>query len=95
MIMSLQLVQDPCYEGEAGILALGSIQNELHQAAKNEDWDRIRHLDSICANIIEKVIHANRQDHSTLIRALSELKGVYANLIFKCQQEMDTLEKVS
>lgn len=93
--MTLQLVQDPCYEGEAGIIALRSIQSELQLAAKNEDWDRIRHLDSICANIIEKVIQANRHDHSTLIRALSEIKAVYANLIFTCHQEMDALEKVS
>ncbi len=60
-----------------------------------EDWEKIRQLDAICANLIEKVIVANREDKSTLVRALSELKGVYANLIVRCHQEMDVLEKVS
>lgn len=93
--MSLQLLDDPCYQGDAGINALRSIQTELNLASRDEDWDKIRHLDAVCARIIEKVIDANRQDQSTLIRALSELKGVYANLLFRCHQEMSLLEKVS
>lgn len=93
--MSLQLLKEPSYQGEAGITALRSIQIELNQASQDDDWDKIRHLDAICARIIEKVIEVNRHDQSTLIRALSELKGVYANLLFRCQQEMEVLEKVS
>jgi len=93
--MSLHLIKDPVYVGESGIAALRSVQQELALATKREDWAHIRQLDAICANLIEKVIAANHDDKSTLVRALSELKGVYANLIIKCHQEMDVLEKVS
>ncbi|MBK8186467.1 MAG: hypothetical protein IPK77_04040 [Cellvibrio sp.] len=92
--MKLTLVEN-YYAGEAGITALRSVQGELNQAAQLEDWEKIRQLDAICASLIEKVIAANQEDKSTLVRALSELKGVYANLIIRCHQEMDVLEKVS
>lgn len=92
--MTLSLV-DVSYAGESGIAALRSVQHELNQATQIEDWEKIRQLDAICANLIEKVIAANQEDKSTLVRALSELKGVYANLIVRCHQEMDVLEKVS
>jgi flagellar protein FliT len=92
--MTLKLVENS-YAGESGIVALRSVQQELNQAAQLEDWEKIRQLDAICANLIEKVIAANQEDKSTLVRALSELKGVYANLIIRCHQEMDVLEKVS
>jgi flagellar protein FliT len=92
--MTLKLVENS-YAGESGIVALRSVQQELNQAAQLEDWEKIRQLDTICANLIEKVIAANQEDKSTLVRALSELKGVYANLIIRCHQEMDVLEKVS
>jgi flagellar protein FliT len=91
----LQSVQDINYKGEAGIEALRSIQFDLNLAAKEEDWDKIRQLDRICASVIEKVIAANQSDTSTLVRALAELKGVYANLLFRCQQELAQFEKVS
>lgn len=93
--MTLKLVENSSYKGEAGISALRSVQQELNQAAQIEDWEKIRQLDAICACLIEKVISANQEDKSTLVRALSELKGVYANLIIRCHQEMDVLEKVS
>jgi flagellar protein FliT len=93
--MSLQLIKEPSYAGEAGILALRSIQDQLHQAAAIEDWGRIRHLDAACSRVIEKVIAANRDNSAVLVSALSELKGVYANLLFKCHQEIVQLEKVS
>lgn len=93
--MTLKLVEDPSYKGEAGISALRAVQSELNAAVQMEDWGKIRQLDAICANLIEKVIAANHEDKSTLVRALSELKGVYANLIVRCHQEMDVLEKVS
>lgn len=92
--MRLTLV-DISYSGEAGITALRSLQKELSVATQLEDWEKIRQLDAICAHLIEKVIAANQEDKSTLVRALSELKGVYANLIVRCHQEMDVLEKVS
>lgn len=93
--MTLKLVDNPSYTGESGIVALRSVQQELNKASQLEDWEKIRQLDTICANLIEKVIAANQEDKSTLVRALSELKGVYANLIIRCHQEMDVLEKVS
>jgi flagellar protein FliT len=93
--MTLKLVENPSYAGESGIVALRSVQQELNKASQQEDWEKIRQLDAICANLIEKVIAANQEDKSTLVRALSEIKGVYANLIIHCHQEMDVLEKVS
>jgi hypothetical protein len=41
--------------------------------------------------LIDKVIAANRDDRSTLVCALSELKGVYAGLIAQCQREVTLL----
>lgn len=90
----LQLVE-ASYAGEAGIEALRSIQLELQAAAQRENWNRIRQLDAVCESLIEKVIAANRDNSAVLVRALSELKGVYANLLFKCHQEIAQLEKVS
>ncbi len=86
--MSLQLVTTPSYQGEAGVLAMRSLQRELTLALQADDWDKVRRLDSICVLLIEKVIAANRDDKSTLVMALSELKGVYAGMIAQCQREV-------
>ncbi len=89
--MSIQLVPSPDYCGEAGINAMRSLQQELNRALQQEDWERVRHLDRICVLLIDRVIRANRDDKSTLVRALSELKGVYAGLIAQCQREVTLL----
>ncbi len=90
--MNLRLVPEPDYTGEAGVVAMRSVQQALTVALQQEDWERIRHLDRICIVLIDKVIAANRNDKTTLIRALSELKGVYASLIAQCQQEVTLLQ---
>ena len=72
-------------------MAMRSIQQALTVALQQEDWERIRHLDRVCVVLIDRVIAANRNDKTTLIRALSELKGVYAGLIAQCQQEVTLL----
>lgn len=89
--MTLRLVPEPDYAGEAGVMAMRSVQRALTTALQHEDWERIRHLDRICVLLIERVIAANRDDKTTLVRALSELKGVYAGLIAQCQQEVTLL----
>jgi len=89
--MSLQLLASPEYLGEGGVLALRGIQSELTLALRDEDWDRVRHLDRICVVVIERVVAANKEDRSSLLRALSELKGVYAGLIAQCQQQVSLL----
>lgn len=89
--MILRLVPAPDYSGESGVLAMRSLQQALTNALQQEDWAAIRRLDRICVVLIDKVIAANRHDKSTLIRALSELKGVYAGLIAQCQQEVTLL----
>lgn len=89
--MAIQLVSAPEYHGQAGIMAMRGLQQELNKALKAEDWDRVRHLDRICVLLIDKVIAANRDDKSTLVCALSELKGVYAGLIAQCQREVTLL----
>lgn len=89
--MAIQLVSAPDYTGEAGIMAMRNLQQELARALQVEDWEKIRHLDRICAVLIDKVIAANRNDKSTLVCALNELKGVYAGLISQCQREVTLL----
>jgi flagellar protein FliT len=89
--MTLRLVPEPDYSGEAGVIAMRSVQQALTSALQHEDWERIRHLDRICTLLTDKVIAANRSDKAMLIRALSELKGVYASLITQCQQEVTLL----
>jgi flagellar protein FliT len=89
--MTLRLVPEPDYAGEAGVMAMRSVQRALTTALQYEDWERIRHLDRVCVLLIDRVIAANRDDKTTLVRALSELKGVYAGLIAQCQQEVTLL----
>jgi flagellar protein FliT len=89
--MTLRLVPEPEYSGQAGVMAMRSMQQALTQALAQEDWARISHLDRICTLLTDKVIAANRDDKAMLICALSELKGVYANLIAQCQQEVTLL----
>ena len=89
--MAIHLVSTPEYRGQAGIMAMRSLQQELTKALHVEDWEKVRHLDRICILLIDKVISANRDDKSTLVCALSELKGVYAGLIAQCQREVTLL----
>lgn len=89
--MTIHLVSAPEYHGQAGVMAMRGVQQELNKALQVEDWERIRHLDRICVLLIDKVIAANRDDKTTLVRALSELKGVYAGLIAQCQREVTLL----
>jgi len=72
-------------------MAMRGLQQELTKALRVEDWERVRHLDRICVLLIDKVIAANRDDKSTLVCALSELKVVYAGLIAQCQREVTLL----
>ena len=89
--MAIQLVSAPEYHGQAGVMAMRGLQQELTKALQVEDWARIRHLDRICVLLVDKVIAANRDDKTTLVCALSELKGVYAGLIAQCQREVTLL----
>jgi hypothetical protein len=41
--------------------------------------------------LIDKVIEANQEDKQSLAAALSELKGVYANLIVQCKREVASM----
>jgi flagellar protein FliT len=89
--MAIHLVSAPEYHGQAGIMAMRGLQQELNKALQVEDWERIRHLDRICVLLIDKVIAANRNDKTTLVCALSELKGVYAGVIAQCQRQVTLL----
>ncbi len=86
--MTVQLVAEPDYRGRNGISLLRQVQRDIIEALHAENWQRVRELDQTCAALVERVIAANRTDPSTLVSALSELKGVYANLIRQCQQEV-------
>lgn len=90
--MTLKLVPTPDYRGSAGVMAMRGLQRELSRALQQEDWTQIRHLDRICVVLIDRVIAANRDDKTTLVCALGELKGVYAGLIAQCQQEVTLLQ---
>lgn len=89
--MTIHLVPSPEYRGQDGIMAMRNLQQELTKALRAEDWAKVRHLDRICVVLIDRVIAANRNDKSTLVCALSELKGVYAGLIAQCQREVTLL----
>lgn len=86
--MSLYPVPTPDYRGEAGIAAMRGLQRELTEALRQDDWECVRRLDRLCVLLIDRVIVANRHDKKTLIRALSELKGVYSGLLAQCQREV-------
>lgn len=86
--MSLQLVSAPCYEGGEGVAHVRQLQHALNEAVAQENWRLVRQLDSMCLILIDKVIAANKDDSRSLAMALSELKGVYANLIIQCKTEM-------
>lgn len=90
--MNIYLLPAPEYRGEAGINAMRGVQLALNKALQAEDWEKVRQLDRICVLLIDRVISANRDNKSTLVRALSELKGVYAGLIAQCQQEVTLLQ---
>lgn len=89
--MALYLVPEPDYRGEQGLAHLRRLQSSLSDALQAEDWLRVRELDRISARLIERVIEANRDDRSALVQALSELKGVYSNLISRCQSEVSRM----
>ena len=91
MSTHLKIVERPKYKGQAGVIAMRSLQQALNLALQQEDWGRVRHLDRICVLMIDRVISANRDDKSILVQALSELKGVYAGLIAQCQQQVSLI----
>ena len=86
--MALSAVPNPAYRGAAGVAQVRPLRNELVQALQAEDWWTVRELDRACAGLVERVIAANGGEGTALVRALSELKGVYANLIEQCQEEV-------
>jgi len=90
--MAIKLVPEPKYQGDAGINAMRHLQQELTKALEREEWEKVRHLDRICVVLIDRVIAANRDDKTTLVRALSELKGVYAGLIAQCHREVALMQ---
>lgn len=89
--MQLQLVEPANYAGEAGVLHVRRLQAALNTALKEENWSQVRRLDQACAVLIDKVIDANQHDTQALATALSELKGVYANLIVQCKREVASM----
>ncbi|WP_049630025.1 hypothetical protein [Cellvibrio sp. pealriver] len=89
--MAIQLISSPDYRGNAGVVAMRSVQQALTAALDAEDWEKVRHLDRICILLIDRVIASNRDDKAAVIDALSELKGVYAGLIAQCQREVTFL----
>lgn len=86
--MGLAAVPSVDYQGDSGVCQVRQLQRELVQALRSEDWLRVRELDRACAGLVDRVIAANREDGTALVMALSELKGVYANLIDRCHNEV-------
>jgi flagellar protein FliT len=93
--MALQLVSEPDYRGASGLVLLRELQRDITAALHAEDWLRVRELDRSCASLVERLIAANPDDLSILVLALSELKGVYANLIQRCQHEADAMARLA
>jgi flagellar protein FliT len=86
--MAIRLVEAPDYKGEAGIIAMRNVQQALTAALEAEEWERVRHLDRICLLLIDRIIAENRDNKAVVINALSELRGVYAQLLAQCQREV-------
>lgn len=89
MIQHLQALPPVNYEGKSGIAVICQLQSDLTEALNQEDWGRVQHLDMVCALVVDRVIAANRDNKSTLINALNELKGVYSKLISQCHHSAD------
>lgn len=89
--MGLRLVESVRYSGQAGVLQVRRLQNDLNKALEAEDWDQVRRLDQTCALLIDKVILANKHDAQAIADALNELKGVYASLIVQCKREVASM----
>lgn len=86
--MAIRLVEAPNYKGEAGIIAMRDVQQALTAALEAEEWERVRHLDRICLLLTDRIIAENRDNKAVVIIALSELRGVYAQLLAQCQREV-------
>lgn len=84
----LVLVEQPNYVGEEGIRILRNVQRAICEAMKAEQWDEVRHLDSVCASVVERLIAHNANDNSMLVRVLGELKGTYGGLLSRCEQRV-------
>jgi len=89
--MQLHLVRPANYSGEAGLLHVRRLQEELNKALAEANWSQVRRLDQACAVLIDKVIAANQEDEQALAAALGELKGLYANLIVQCKREVASM----
>lgn len=94
----LHSIQAPSLQGEQGLAQLRQLQKEMAKALGQCDFQRVRQLDGTCAVVIDKLIAANRNDgrlgQAILLRALSDLKGVYANLIRECEGKADSVSQL-
>jgi hypothetical protein len=89
--MSIAIVSRPDYKGDAGVQQVRNLQQALVVALKQQDWIAVKRQHRSCAALIDKVVAANRCDGATLVLALSELKGVYSNLIDGCQEKVASM----
>lgn len=89
--MSLHALDSFNYSGMSGVLLVRQLQQNLTLALQQEDWQEVRRLDQACASLIDRVIAANKDNGSALVMALSELKGVYSNLIVQCKREVASM----
>lgn len=89
--MALKILADLDYSGEAGVNQVRLLQQAISCALAQQDWLEVRRLDNACAALVDKVIAANNSDSRALVLALSELKGVYSNLITGCQQKVASM----
>lgn len=85
----LRAVPEPDYAGAEGLALLRAFQRDMAGALQAEDWLSVRRLDRACAGLVERLVNENRADSELLLAALWELKGVYANLITRCQAEVE------
>ncbi|WP_111640528.1 hypothetical protein [Marinimicrobium alkaliphilum] len=86
----LQAVPSPDYAGPEGIALLRDFQRDMAGALQTGDWLAVRRLDRACAGLVDRLVRENASDGALLVAALEELKGVYANLIFRCGEEVET-----
>ncbi len=89
--MTMYLVPQPDYRGEVGLNSLRRVQHEMTSALQREEWEEVRRLDRVCTLLIDRVVAANREDKAFLMRAMAEVKGLYAGLVAQCEREVTLL----
>jgi ABC-type transporter Mla MlaB component len=71
--------------GEVGVAQLHQLQSDMRKAMSEADYTRVRQLDTTCAVVLDKLIELNRDQPGALLRAMGDIKQLYADLLGDCE----------